>query len=55
MSRRAVGGRFSLRTILLILAVVCFAIVAFGINVDIGDVNFGGLGLAFFAAALIFP
>jgi hypothetical protein len=54
MSRRA-GIGFSLRSILLILAVACFAIVAFGINLDIGDVNFGGLGLAFFAAALIFP
>jgi hypothetical protein len=54
MSRRGVGG-LGLRTIFLILAVACFAIVAFGINVDIGSVNFGGLGLAFFAAALIFP
>jgi hypothetical protein len=54
MSRRGVGG-VGLRTILLILAVACFVIVAFGIDLDLGNVNFGGLGLAFFAAALIFP
>lgn len=43
------------RTLLLILAVACFAIVAFGIDLDLGGVQFGGLGLMLFAAAFIFP
>jgi hypothetical protein len=43
------------RTLLLILAVACFAIVAFGIDLDLGSVNFAGLGLALFAASFIFP
>lgn len=42
-------------TVLVILAVACFAIVAFGIEIDIGSVNFGGLGLALFAASFLFP
>ena len=54
MARRA-GAGVGPRIILLILAVVCFAIVAFGINLDLGGVNFGGLGLALFAASFIFP
>lgn len=54
MSRRA-GGGIGPGTLLLILAVACFAIVAFGIDLDLGDVDFGGLGLALFAASFIFP
>lgn len=43
------------RTLLLILAVACFAIVAFGIDLDLGGVSFAGLGLMLFAASFIFP
>jgi hypothetical protein len=39
--------------LLLIGAVVCFVLVAIGVNV--GEVNLGGLGLALFAASFIFP
>ena len=54
MSRRA-GSSVGLSTILLIgAAVICFAIVAFGINIDLGGVSFAGLGLALFAASFIF-
>jgi len=53
MSRRA-GSSVGLSTILLIGAVVCFAIVAFGIDLDLGGVSFAGLGLALFAASFIF-
>ena len=54
MARRG-GSAIGPRIILLILAVVCFAIVAFGINLNLGGVNFAGLGLALFAASFIFP
>jgi len=54
MARRG-SSAIGPRIILLILAVVCFAIVAFGIDLDLGGVNFGGLGLALFAASFIFP
>ena len=53
MSRRASGLGAS--SILLILAVACFAIVAFGINIDLGSVNFAGLGLMLLAASFLVP
>lgn len=54
MARRG-GTAIGPRIILLILAVICFAILAFGIDLDLGGINFAGLGLAFFAASFIFP
>ena len=54
MARRG-GSAIGPRIILLVLAVICFAIVAFGINLDLGGVNFAGLGLALFAASFIVP
>ena len=54
MARRG-GSALGPRIILLILAVVCFAIVAFGIDLDLGGVNLGALGLALFAASFIVP
>ena len=54
MARRG-GSAIGPRIILLVLAVVCFAIVAFGISLNLGAVNFAGLGLALFAASFIFP
>ena len=52
MARRS-GGGVGPSTLLLIGAVVCFVLVAFGVSV--GEVNLGGLGLALFAASFIFP
>lgn len=54
MSRRA-GGGLGASSILLILAVACFAIVAFGIDIDLGSINFAGLGLTLFAASFLVP
>ncbi len=54
MARRG-GSAIGPRIILLVLAVLCFAIVAFGIDLDLGGVNFDGMGLALFAASFIFP
>ena len=54
MARRG-GTPIGPRVILLVLAVICFAIGAFGINLDLGGVNLAGLGLALFAASFIFP
>ncbi len=41
------------RTLLLLVAVVCFLLGAFGVNVE--AVNIVGIGFAAFAAAFIFP
>jgi hypothetical protein len=40
-----------LRSILLILAVICFVLAAIGVN--LGDINLVPLGLAFFAGAFL--
>ncbi len=52
MARRG-GAGVGPRVLLLIAAVACFVLVAFGVNV--GEVNLGALGLALFAASFIFP
>jgi hypothetical protein len=52
MVTRRRGVAVTPTTILLIVAVVCFLLVAFGVT--LGEVNLGGLGLAAFAAAFIF-
>jgi hypothetical protein len=52
MSRRA-GGGVGPGTLLLILAVICFVMVAAGI--DIGKLNLAAIGLALFAGSFIFP
>jgi hypothetical protein len=52
MSRRG-GGGVGPGTLLLILAVICFVLVAVG--VDIGRLNLPAIGLALFAASFIFP
>lgn len=44
-------GAMGLTTILLIVAVVCFLLAAFG--VDVGTVSLSALGLAFFAGAFL--
>lgn len=54
MARRG-GTAIGPRVILLVLAVICFAMLAFGISVNLAGVNLGWLGLALFAAAFIFP
>jgi hypothetical protein len=41
----------SLRSILLLVAVICFVLAAFGVG--FGEVNLTPLGLAFFAAAFL--
>jgi hypothetical protein len=41
--------------IVLILAVIAFAIPAFGIDIDIGGVNLFALGMALFAASFLLP
>ena len=53
MSRRA-GGGIGPRLLLLLVAVVCFVVVAFGTN-SVGPVNLLSIGLASFAASFIFP
>lgn len=52
MFSRRKGVAVTPSTILLIIAVVCFLLFAFGVT--LGEVDLVGLGLAAFAAALIF-
>lgn len=52
MSRRA-GGGVGPGTLLLIIAVICFVLLAAGI--DVGSLNLAAIGLAAFAASFIFP
>lgn len=52
MFTRRKGIAVTPRTILLIVAVVCFLLFAFGVT--LGEVDLAGLGLAAFAAAVIF-
>jgi hypothetical protein len=42
------------RILLLLIAVVCFVVAAFGTN-SLGPANLTGIGLAAFAASFIFP
>jgi hypothetical protein len=44
---------FSLRMLLLLIAVIVFVIAAFGVHV--GDVSLVAIGLAFFAGAFLVP
>jgi hypothetical protein len=44
---------FSLRMLLLLIAVIVFVIAAFGVRV--GDVSLVAIGLAFFAGAFLVP
>lgn len=53
MSRRASSG-VGPRILLLLIAVLCFVVAAFGTNA-IGPVNLTGIGLAAFAASFVFP
>ena len=55
MSRRASGAAAGPRVILLLLAVAVFTLTAFGVNLEIGNINIGTLGLALFAASFLFP
>lgn len=52
MSRRA-GGGVGPGTLLLILAVASFVLVA--LDVDVGGADLAAIGLALFAASFIFP
>ena len=52
MSRRASAGAGP-RLLLLLAAVVCFLLAAFGVNID--AVNIVLIGFAAFAASFLFP
>ena len=53
MSRRT-GGGFSPRLLLLLVAVVCFVVVASG-TITIAGMSLLAIGFAAFAASFIFP
>ncbi len=44
---------FTLRTLLLLIAVICFVLAAIGVG--LGGISLVALGLAFFAAAFVVP
>jgi hypothetical protein len=47
------GSRFTLRSVLLIVAVILFVVAAFGF--DVKGISMAWLGLAFFAGSFLFP
>jgi hypothetical protein len=47
------GSRFTLRSVLLIIAIILFVIAAFGF--DVSGISLVALGLAFGFAAFLFP
>jgi hypothetical protein len=47
------GSRFTLRTVLLIIAIILFVVAAFGF--DVRGISLAWLGMAFFAGSFLFP
>jgi hypothetical protein len=51
MTLRTGSGAIGVRSLLLILAIICFIVAALGI--DVGRISLVAVGLAFFAAAFL--
>jgi hypothetical protein len=51
MTLRTGNGNIGVRSLLLILAIICFIVAALGI--DVGRISVVAVGLAFFAAAFL--
>jgi hypothetical protein len=51
MTLRTGSGSIGVRTLLLILAIICFIVAALGI--DVGRISLVAVGLAFFAASFL--
>ena len=47
------GSNIGVRTVFLIIAIICFIVAALGI--DVGRISILAVGLAFFAAAFVVP
>jgi hypothetical protein len=47
------GSNIGVRSLLLIIAIICFIVAALGI--DVGRISILAVGLAFFAAAFVVP
>jgi hypothetical protein len=48
------GSRFTLRSVLLVIAVILFVVAAFS-AFDIKGISLAWLGMAFFAGSFLFP